>query len=151
MLINKNKRDRISFWTEDAHTNTIQPSICESKLQVKSMLAPSIVLTNQILDYAQVPTFAILAWASYQIRNIAGCACAGNAKSVFPRHRLQRKPLVSDLAMHHDTCVTHVPWCMAGSLASGGGENVHGIPGACAPASLRIWQEAHALLYNKIT
>ena len=26
----------------------------------------------------------------------------------FPRHRLQRKPLVSDPVMHHGTCVTHV-------------------------------------------
>ena len=26
----------------------------------------------------------------------------------FPRHRLQRKPLVSDPGMHHGTCVTHV-------------------------------------------
>ena len=50
----------------------------------------------------------------------------------FPRHRLQRKPLVSDPGMHHDTCVMHVPWCMSGSLTSGEGENVHGIPGACA-------------------
>ena len=33
-------------------------------------------------------------WASYQIRKIAGWACAGNAGNVFPRHRLQRKPLV---------------------------------------------------------
>ena len=45
--------------------------------------------------------------------------------------------------MHHGTCVTHVPWCMSGSLTCGGGENVPGIPGACAPAILRIWQEAH--------
>ena len=29
-------------------------------------------------------------------------------------------------------CVTHVPWCMLGSLTRGGGENVPGIPGACA-------------------
>ena len=50
----------------------------------------------------------------------------------FPRHRFQRKPLVSDPGMHHDTCVTHVPWCMSGSLTRGGGENVPGIPGACA-------------------
>ena len=55
-------------------------------------------------------------WASCQIRKIAGCACAGNAGNVFPRHRLQRKPLVSDPGMHHGTCVTHVPWCMSGSL-----------------------------------
>ena len=61
----------------------------------------------------------------------------------FPRCRPQRKPLVSDPGMHHGTCVTHVPWCMSGSLASGGGENVPGIPGAWAPAIFRIWQEAH--------
>ena len=50
----------------------------------------------------------------------------------FPRHRLQRKPLVSDPGMHHGTCVTHVPWCMSGSLARVGGENVPGITGTCA-------------------
>ena len=69
--------------------------------------------------------------ASYQIRKIAGCACAGNAKNVFPTHRLQRKPLFSD----HGTYVTHVPWCMSGSLTCGGGENVPAIPGACAPVN----------------
>ena len=45
--------------------------------------------------------------------------------------------------MHHGTCVTHVPWCMSGSRTCGDGENIPGIPGACAPAILRIWQEAH--------
>ena len=82
-------------------------------------------------------------WASYQISKIVGCACAGNAGNVFPRRRFQRKPLISDPGMHHGTCVTHVPWCMSGSLTCGYGENVPGIPGACAPAILRIWQEAH--------
>ena len=43
----------------------------------------------------------------------------------FPRHRLQRKPLVSDPGMHHSTCVT-------GSLTRSGGKNVPGIPSACA-------------------
>ena len=89
----------------------------------------------------------VCAWASYQIRKIAGCACAGNAGNVFPRRRFQRKLLVSDPGMHHGTCVTHVPWCMSGSLTCGDGENVPGIPGACAPAVLRIWQEAHATHY----
>ena len=28
-------------------------------------------------------------------------------------------PQVSDRDMHHGTCVTHVPWCMPGSLTSG--------------------------------
>ena len=89
------------------------------------------------------PTPSLLQWASYQIRKIAGCACAGNAGNVFPRRWFQRKLLVSDHGMHHGTCVTHVPWCMSGSLTCGDGENVPGIPGACAPAILRIWQEAH--------
>ena len=85
-------------------------------------------------------------WASYQIRKIAGCACAGNAGNVFPQRRLQRKPLVSDPGMHHGTCVTHVPWCVSGSLNRGVWEHVPGIPGACAPAILRIalvddWQQ----------
>ena len=46
-------------------------------------------------------------------------------------------PLVSDPDMHHGTSVTHVPWCMPGSLTSGflwslWRGNVSGIPGACA-------------------
>ena len=86
--------------------------------------------------------------ASYPIRKIAGCACTGNAGNVFPRRRFKRKPLVSDPSMHHGTCVTHVPWCMSGSLTCGDGENVPGIPGACAPAILRIWQEAFGLCWK---
>ena len=34
----------------------------------------------------------------------------------FPRHRLQRKPIIGDPGMHHGTRVTHVLWCMSGSL-----------------------------------
>ena len=94
-----------------------------------------------------IPYYHILSkirvWASYQIRKIAGYACAGNAGNVFPRRWFQRKPLVSDPGMHHGACVTHVPWCMSGSLTCGDGENVPGIPDACAPAILRIWQGAH--------
>ena len=47
-------------------------------------------------------------------------------------------PWDSDPDVHHGTCVTHVPWCMSGSLTSGfylnsvTGENAPGIPGACA-------------------
>ena len=52
-------------------------------------------------------------WASYQIHKIAGCPCAGNAGNVFP------PPRVNDPDMHHGTCVTHVSWCVSGSLTSG--------------------------------
>ena len=50
--------------------------------------------------------------ASYQIRENAYCACAGNAENVSP-------PPLSDPDMHHGTCVTLVSWCMPGSLSSG--------------------------------
>ena len=52
----------------------------------------------------------VTAWASCQIRNTDGSACAGNA--FLP-------PRFSDPGMHHDTCVTHVRRCMPGSLISG--------------------------------
>ena len=68
----------------------------------------------------------------------------------FPRHRLQRKPLVSDPVRHHDTCVTHVPWCMSGSLTRGGGENVPGIPGACTTRDFTYLEKAHGLLLDGI-
>ena len=57
----------------------------------------------------QFAFYNVLLWASYQIREIAGCACAGNAGNIFPRRRFQRKSLASDPGMHHGTCLTHVP------------------------------------------
>ena len=45
----------------------------------------------------------------------------------FPRHQLQRKPLVSDLGVHNGSCVMHV-----GSLTRDGRENDPGIPDAYA-------------------
>ena len=71
-------------------------------------------------------------WASYQIRINCGLRLRLECRERFPRHRSQRKPLVSDPDMYHGMCVTHVPWCMSDSLTSGGGKNVPGIPGACA-------------------
>ena len=53
-------------------------------------------------------------------------------RELLPRHRLQRKSLVSDPGMNHDTCVTYVLWLMSGSLTRFGGWNIPGIPGACA-------------------
>ena len=48
----------------------------------------------------------------------------------FTRHRLQRKSLARVPSMHHGTCMTHVPWCMSGSLTRCDWENVRGIPAA---------------------
>ena len=42
------------------------------------------------------------------------------------------EPRVSDLVMHHGTCVTHMPWCISGSLTRGDRESVPSIPVACA-------------------
>ena len=61
----------------------------------------------------------------------------------FPRHRLQRKPLVNDPGMDHGTCVTHVPWCMSGSLTRG--KTFQAFPAHVQPAILRIWQEARGM------
>ena len=51
--------------------------------------------------------------ASCQIRKIVGCACTGIPGTLSP------PPWVSDPDMHHGTSVTHVPWCMPGSLTRG--------------------------------
>ena len=52
-------------------------------------------------------------WASCQIRKIAGAHAPRMPGTFSP------SPQVSDPDMHHGTCVTHVPWCMPGSLTSG--------------------------------
>ena len=70
-------------------------------------------------------------WASYQIRKIAGCTCAGDTGNVFPATDFKGNPLVSDPGMHHGSFVTHVPWCMSGSLTRCGRENVPSIAGEC--------------------
>ena len=71
-------------------------------------------------------------WASYQMRKIAGCACAGNAGNDFP---------ATDFKGNHQLVI---PACITARvsrtcrdacrdrLTRGGGENVPGIPGACA-------------------
>ena len=56
---------------------------------------------------------------------------------------------VSNLDTHHGTRVTHVPWCMPGSLTSGflwslvAGKTFPAFPAHAQPAILRIWQVAH--------
>ena len=72
-------------------------------------------------------------WASNQTRKIADCACVGNVGNVFPRHILQRKPLVSDARAVMHVGIANTRW--RGKRP--------GIPGACATPSLRILKEAH--------
>ena len=75
---------------------------------------------------------------------IGGWTWAGMPER-FSRHQLETKPLVSDPGMHHGTRVTHVPWCMSGSLTHFGGENVPGIPGAWATRDFTYRARAHAV------
>ena len=69
------------------------------------------------------------------------------------RERFPPPPLVSDPDMHHDTCVTHVPWCIPGSLTScflwsrWRGKTFPAFPAHAQPAILRIWQEAHVKVW----
>ena len=54
----------------------------------------------------------VLTWSSCQIGKIAGAHALGMPGTFSP-------PPISDPDMHHSTSVTHVPWCMPGSLTSG--------------------------------
>ena len=69
---------------------------------------------------------------SFQIRKIAGCACAGNAKNVSPASAGKRSRHASRhvrdarVVMHAGIAKQRFP------LKSVGGEIVPGIPGACA-------------------
>ena len=77
-----------------------------------------------------------LQWASCQIRKLTGFACAGSVGNVFPPT---------------DFKVTHVPWCMSGSLTRGGGENVPGSPYTCTTHSLAyLVRDPLWLQYNSI-
>ena len=105
-----------------------------------SIVRCGLLLNKYMIQHYVVTHISHVAWASYQISKLADCACAGNVGNVFPHRQLQRKPLVSDPGMHHGTYLTHVPWCISGSLTRGNRENVLGIPSACAPVILRIWQ-----------
>ena len=93
-----------------------------------------------VSDADSVSHLMTSSWASYQMRKIAGYACAGTAGNVLPASELVSYP-----GMHHGTCVTHVPWCMSGSLTYGSGKNVPAFPAHARTAILRIWQEAHAI------
>ena len=77
-------------------------------------------------------------WASYHIRIIAGCACAGNARNVFPATAGKR----SRHASGH-VCDARANYQFPLKLVSGG--NVFGIPAHAQLVILRIWQEAHAI------
>ena len=95
------------------HFAFLEPSNLPWKVWIRSIknklkISENYIKCNNVgysnIEHVKFVIDRLVQWASYQIRNIAGCACAGNAGNVFPRRRLQRKPLVSDPGMHHGTC-----------------------------------------------
>ena len=51
-------------------------------------------------------------WSSCQLRKLRVAHALGMPGTFSP------PPRISDPDIHHGTCVTHVPWCMPGSLTS---------------------------------
>ena len=72
--------------------------------------SPQVVIANDAIYFG---LHSLHPWASCQIRKIAGAHAPGMPGPFFP------SPQLNDPDMHHGTCVTHVPWCMPGSLTSG--------------------------------
>ena len=102
------------------------------------LLKLSIQITTDI--YEMIVHFTH-AWASYQIRKFADCACAGNAGNVFPASAGWR-------SRHASRHVRDVRAVMSASLTSGffevsGGKNFPAFTAHAQPAILRIWQESH--------
>ena len=95
-------------------------TMCSTAVQTKNRENTKIVMTGGFLSqratYVESVTMGLLP----DTQN-CGLRMRRECRERFPRHRFQRKLLVSDPDMHHGTCVTHVPWCMSGSLNRGGG------------------------------
>ena len=77
-----------------------------------------------IFSYISYTNWRLTRYAKLRVVHAPGC------RERFPRHWVQRKPLISDPDIQHGTCVTRVPWCTSGSLTRGGEENVPDLPGA---------------------
>ena len=78
-----------------------------------------------IFSYISYTNLRLTRYGKLRVVYVPGC------RKRFPCHWFKRKPPVSDPDIQHGTCVTHVPWCISGSLTRGGVENVPGILGAC--------------------
>ena len=98
-------RGKMNNWT-----NSIPVCWLQSWLAFFYMASCGILLRYGVSNCRYDISLLFISWASCLVRKISGCACIGNAGNVLR---------VSDPDMHHGTCVTHVPWCMPGSLTGG--------------------------------
>ena len=97
------------------------------------------IFCYNVFSYSFLRPFSAYVMGLLPDTSKCGLRMCRECRERFPRHWLQRKPLVSNPGMHHDTGITHVPWCMSGSLTRGGRENGPGIPGACETRNLYIY------------
>ena len=122
---------------------SIYALLCAGKYRIIRFKYPCVLYRIMAVNTEMIRVITVLLWASYQIRKIAGCACAGNAGNVFPATAGKR----SRHALRHVR--THVPWCMLGSPTSGflwsrwRGEPFPAFPAHAQHVIFRIWQEAN--------
>ena len=124
----------IKEWTE-------WPTYYRQHFRIHSLESVFILIKFHVGSVTHVSYWHIheIPWASCQIRKIAGAHALGMPGTFSP------SPQVSDPDMHHGTCVTHVPWCMPGSLTSSflwnrrRGKTFPAFPAHAQPAILRIW------------
>ena len=123
---------------------------CPNNAETHEIFYMGLVHILEILDpFLSMTEQGFGQWASYQIRKIAGAHAPGMPGKFSP------PPRVSDPGMHHGTCVTHVPWCMLGSLSNDflwsrrRGKTFPAFPAHAQTAILRIWQEAHGSLLGQ--
>ena len=72
---------------------------------------------QKLLRHSSVPPMAYSATSDMGFlpdTKICGLHMRRECRKRFPRHRLQRKPIISDPGMHHDTCVTYPGWLTCG-------------------------------------
>ena len=90
--------------------------------------------------------------AAMAVADMTGMICHGPLARYVQLHVAPGMPGMFSLPpwdvdpdMHHGTCVTHVPWCMPGSLINGvllksvAGNTLPAFPAHAQPAILLIW------------
>ena len=67
------------------HQQSLTQNSVEFKVKFRKYIDIKVFLIHSLIQMTLwYTTFEFKTWASYQIRKIAGCACAGNAGNVFP-------------------------------------------------------------------
>ena len=92
-----------------------------------------------IIDLRLIPAVLVFCMGLLPETQNCGLRMRQECREHFPRHRLQRKPQVSDPGMHHGTCRD----ACRDRLRAMAGKTFPVFLAHAQPAILRIWQEAH--------